>query len=182
MIETACLVVGHGWTAFRLPGVLPGNRIQPVFFLLTIASEDVAKDPRLAVQLGTPACMPSYAARAPQPTLVRARAEMERNGEQRASGAGQDLRGRSQGCAHVLPKCSSMNRKTEEGRSQQEGLFCPSPLKSQHPPRSLELDNTGVQGRSTRRREVTGDLCAWSRVWPAHRGPNAFRCSSDPQP
>lgn len=153
MIKTAGLVVSQGWTAFRLPGVLPGNRIQSVFFLLTIANEGVTKDPRLAVQLETPACV-TLRCPAPQPRLVRASAELERNGQRRNSGAGQDLRGVPalrgcwQGCAHVLPKGSSMSRKTEEGRSQQEGLFCPSSLKAQHTPWSPELGSTEVQGRS----------------------------------
>lgn len=56
-IKTVCLVVGQGWTVFHLPGVLPGNRIQPVSFLLTMASEEVRFNQRH--QTGCPVPDPS---------------------------------------------------------------------------------------------------------------------------
>lgn len=79
------MVVGQGWTAFHLPGVLPGNGIQPVSFLLTMASEEERFNQRH--QTGCPVPDPSLhdLTLAHWPRLVRPSVGIWRGMETRGS-------------------------------------------------------------------------------------------------
>lgn len=128
-----------GLVCLPLPGVLSGDRIQPVFFSLWLVKmRGSTKDPRLAVQLETPACTILCCLNTPAQAGEAKCGDLERNGDQRKSGAGQELRGMPalRDCLQGVPTCSlkaaPWTEKLKKERASKKGqmAFLPPPLKT----------------------------------------------------